>query len=74
MFKVSRIILFWITFGNVFLTACSSREVTESDIVGIWVEKQIAGASSHTVDCAVFEFQEDGTFRSGLIILHENTL
>jgi|GEM_PF-3545185 len=56
MFKVSRIALLWIIFGYVLLAGCSSKEVAESDIVGIWVEKQSAGVSSQTVDCAVFEF------------------
>lgn len=64
MFKVSRIIPYWISLGCVLLAGCSSREVAKSDIVGIWVEKQVAGVSSHTGDCATFEFRDDGTFNA----------
>ena len=64
MFTVNRIALLWIIFGYALLAGCSSRDVTESDIVGIWVEKQGADVSSHTIDCAVFEFREDGTFKA----------
>lgn len=62
--NVSRIIRLWVAFGCVFLTGCSSKEVTDSDIVGIWVETQGAGTSRQTVGCAVFEFRQDGTFRA----------
>lgn len=62
MFKVSAMALCWISVGCVFLAACSSKAVTASDIVGIWVEKQAGGASGDTGNCAVFEFREDGTF------------
>jgi hypothetical protein len=64
MFKLRRFAPVWITLGVVFLTGCASKEVTASDITGIWVENPATADLNAAVDCAVFEFREDGTFEA----------